>query len=61
MSLSAIVYNYNYGIRCASDLVEILNLGNELFTYLSHSAQQEYLMFSGMPEVVCVRDVFAIW
>ena len=57
MSLSAIVYNYNYGIRCMSDLIEIMNLGNELYSYLSHSAQQEYLMFSEMPEVVCVRDV----
>ena len=46
MSLSAIVYNYNYRMKCAYDLVEIMNLGNELFSYLSHSAQQEYLMFS---------------
>jgi len=33
MSLSAIVYNYNYGIRCMSDLIEIMNLGNELYSY----------------------------
>ena len=39
-----------------SDLIEIMNLGNELYSYLSHSAQKEYLMFSEMPEVVCVRE-----
>ena len=40
-----------------SVLIKIMYLGNELYSYLSHSAQQEYLMFSEMPEVVCVRDV----
>ena len=56
MSLCAILYNYEHGIKSPSDLVEVMNIGNEMYTYLSRSAQQEYLLLTEIPEVVCIRD-----
>ena len=45
-----------YSITSSSDLGEILNVGNELYTRLSQSAGHDLLMLTEFPEVLCLRD-----
>ena len=56
MSLTAVLYNWTHGIRSSSDLVEIMNIGNELYTHLSRSARQNYLLLSELPEILCLGE-----
>ena len=56
MSLIAILFDFIYSIRSSSDLKEIMNVGNELYTRLSYSTGQDLLMFTELPEVLCLRD-----
>ena len=56
MSLIAILFDFMFSIRSSTDLVEIMNFGNELYTRLSHSAGQQLLMLKELPEVLCVRE-----
>ena len=56
MSLIAILFDFIYSIRSSSDLKEIMNVGNELYTRLSQSAGQDLLMLTELPEVLCLRD-----
>ena len=56
MSLIAILFDFIYSIRSSLDLREILNVGNELYTRLSQSAGQDFLMLTELPEVLCLRD-----
>ena len=57
MSLIAILFDFIYSIRSSSDLKEIMNVGNELYTRLSQSAGQDLLMLTELPEVLCLRDI----
>ena len=52
----AILFDFVYSIRSSSDLKEIMNVGNELYTRLSQSAGQDLLMLTELPEVLCLRD-----
>ena len=56
MSLIAMLFDFNRSIRSSSDLGEIMNVGNELYTRLSQSAGQDLLMLTELPEVLCLRD-----
>ena len=56
MSLIAILFDFIYSIRSSSDLGEIMNVGNELYTRLSQSTGQDLLMLTELPEVLCLRD-----
>ncbi|XP_078375420.1 uncharacterized protein LOC144658810 [Oculina patagonica] len=56
MSLAAILFNFIYSVRSSSDLVEIMNVGNELYTRLSLSAGQDLLMLKELPEVLYLRE-----
>ena len=56
MSLIAILFDFINSIRSSSDLKEIMNVGNELYTWLSQSAGQDLLMLTELPEVLCLRD-----
>jgi len=56
MSMIAILFDFIYSIRSSSDLEEIMNVGNELYTHLSQSAGQDLLMLTELPEVLCLRD-----
>ena len=56
MSLIAMLFDFMYSIRSSSDLEEIMNVGNELYTRLSQSAGQDLLMLTELPEVLCLRD-----
>ena len=56
MSLIATLFDFIYSIRSSSDLKEIMNVGNELYSRLSQSAGQDLLMLTELPEVLCLRD-----
>ena len=56
MSLITILFDFIFSIRSSSDLVEIMNFGNELYTRLSRSAGQQLLMLKELPEVLCLRE-----
>ena len=56
MSLIAILFDFIYAIKSSLDLREILNVGNELYTRLSQSAGQDFLMLKELPDVLCLRD-----
>ena len=56
MSLIAILFDFLYSIKSSSDLGEIMNVGNELYTPLSQLTGQDLLMLTELPEVLCLRD-----
>ena len=56
MSLTAILYNSIYTIRSSSDLVQIMNIGNEWYKHLSFSARQEYLLLTEIPDVLSLGE-----
>ena len=56
MSLIATLFDFIYSIRSATDLKEIMTVGNELYTCLSQSAGQDLLMLTELPDVLCLRD-----
>ena len=56
MSLIAILFHFIYSIRSSSDLIEIMNVGNELHTRLSQSTGQDLLMLTELHELLCLRD-----
>ena len=56
MSSIAILFDFIYSITSSSDLKEIMNVGNELYTRLSQSTGQDLLMLRELPEVLCLRD-----
>ena len=56
MSLIAVIFDFIYSLRSSSDLGEIMNVGNELYTRLSQSTGQDLLMLTELPEVLCLRD-----
>ena len=56
MSLTAILYNSVHTIRSSADLVQIMNIGNELYKHLSFSARQEYLLLTEIPDVLSLGE-----
>ena len=44
MSLCSLIYNDAQGISSANDLIQIMNIGNQLYSSLSQLARQAYLM-----------------
>ena len=56
MSLIAMLFDFMCSIRSSSDLEEIMNVGNELYTRLSQSTGQDLLMLTELPELLCLRD-----
>ena len=61
MSLIAILFDFIYSIRSSSDLIEVMNVGNELYTRLSQSTGQDLLMLTELPEVLCLRDTDTVY
>ena len=48
------VYNSTRPIKSPSDLVKIMNIGNDLYGHLSHSAQHGYLLLTEVPDTLCL-------
>ena len=54
MSLCSLIYYNNHGINSSNDLVKIMSIGDELYTRLSQSAQQSFLLISELPTALNV-------
>ena len=55
-SLCSLIYNDTQGISSANDLIQIMNIGNQLYSSLSRLARQAYLMQSELPTALNVFD-----
>ena len=56
MSFCSLIYNNKHGINSSNDLVSIMNIGNQLFSRLSQSARQSFLMQTELPTMLNVFD-----
>ena len=56
MSLCSLIYNDAQGISSANDLIQIMNIGNQLYSSLSRLARQAYLRQSELPTALNVFD-----
>ena len=56
MCLCALIYSKRQCICSSQDLAQIMNIGNELYSNLSHSAGQSFLMFTELPSELTVFD-----
>ena len=57
MSLCSLIYLYrNNSIYDSNDLVNIMNLGNQLYSSLSRLSRQMYLLLEELPTMVTVED-----
>ena len=57
MSLASLIYNKRKGIVSSMDLVNIMNIGNELYSGLSSLSSQSYLLFTEVPEMIIVFNI----
>ena len=56
MCLCALIYNKRQNICSPQDLVNVMNIGNELYSNLSCLAQQSFLLFTELPSQLTVFD-----
>ena len=56
MSLSALVFNNIRGINNYNDLVQIMNMGNELYSILSQSTGKSFLTLTELPSVISMLE-----
>ena len=57
MSLCSLIYNNKQaGISSANDLIQIMNIGNQLYSSLSQLARQSSLMQTELPTMLNVLD-----
>ena len=56
MSLCSLIYNDKNSITSAEDLVEIMNIGNELYSSLSRISRNTFLMLTELPTMITVFD-----
>ena len=54
MSLSSLIYHNNGGINCPNDLIQIMDVGNQLYSRLAHSADQSFLLLAELPSMLIV-------
>ena len=52
MSLSAHVYNFRNPITSSADLVQIINIGNNMYSALSQSCKYGVLFLTDLPVMV---------
>ena len=58
MSLCSLIYVYRNGsILDSTTLVNIMNLGNELYSMVSRLCRQHYLLLTELPAMVTVEDI----
>ena len=57
MSLYSLIHTHNNGsVTDSSALVEIMNLGNELYSMLSRLSRQHYLLLTELPTMLTIKD-----
>ena len=54
MSLTSLIYNYRNNIISSVDLINIMNIGNELYSGLSRLSRQTFLLLTELPAVLNV-------
>ena len=47
-----LIYNNKQGISSANDLIQIMNIGNQLYSSLSQLARQSYFMQTELPAML---------
>ena len=57
MSLSALVYNFRNPITSSADLVQIMNIGNNMYSALSQSCKHGLLFLTDLPVMVNLSDI----
>ena len=57
MSLCSLIYNNKQGISSGNDLIQIMNIGNQLYSSLSQLARQSYLMQTELPTMLNVLTI----
>ena len=57
MPLSALVYNFRNPITCSADWVQIMNIGNDMYSALSQSCKQGLLLWADLPVMVNLGDI----
>ena len=58
MSLCALIYSKIRRITSVGDMIQIMTIGNELYSSLSLLARQSMLMFTELPGIVTVFERF---
>ena len=58
MSLCALIYSRIRRITSVDDMIQIMTVGNELYSSLSLLARQSMLMFTELPGMVTVFERF---
>lgn len=56
MSLCALIYNNIKGINTCNDLVQIMEMGNELYSTLSQCTGKVYLMKTELPAMIAMSE-----
>ena len=54
MSLCALIYNHRSPICSSTDLANIMNIGNELYSVLSRLHNQDFLLLTELPDMITV-------
>ena len=57
MSFASLIYNKRNRIVSSVDLVNIMNIGNELYSGLSSLSSQSYLLLTDVPEMIIVFNI----
>ena len=57
MSLASLIYNKRISIVSSMDLVNIMNIGNELYSGLSSLSWQSHLLLTEVPEMIRVFNI----
>ena len=57
ISLASLIYNKRNGIVSSMDLVNIMNIGNELYSGLSSLSRQSYSLLTEVPEMIIVFNI----
>ena len=52
MSLAALVFTFRKAITSSADLVQIVNIGNHLYSTLSQSTKEMFLLLTDLPAMV---------
>ena len=56
MSLSALIFNFKNEITSSADLVEVMNIGNSLYSTLSKSTKKALLLLTDLPAMVSLLE-----
>ena len=57
MSFASLIYNKRNRIVSSMDLVNIMNIGNELYSGLSSLSRPSYLLLTEVPEMIIVFNI----